>query len=49
VAVKDADRYLYAHYTAIPKQLNVITCGGTYVASQKSYDGRVVIAAQAID
>jgi sortase (surface protein transpeptidase) len=49
VSTKDAERYLYAHYTAIPRQLNVITCGGKYVVKDKSYDGRVIVAASAID
>jgi sortase (surface protein transpeptidase) len=49
VSVQDAEKYLYAHYTAIPRQLNVITCGGKYIASSKSYNGRVIVAAEAID
>jgi LPXTG-site transpeptidase (sortase) family protein len=49
VALKDADRYLYAHYTAIPRQLNLITCGGSYNAKNKTYDGRVIVTATFIN
>jgi len=48
VPVDQATKVLFNRDPAIKSQLNVITCGGKYIASTKTYDGRVIVAAEAI-
>jgi sortase (surface protein transpeptidase) len=48
VPVAQATQALFARDTSIPSQLNLITCGGTYVAASKSYNGRVIVVSSAI-
>ena len=43
VPVAQATQALFARDNTIADQLNLITCGGTYVAASKSYDGRVIV------
>lgn len=35
--------YMYSHKSDIDSQLNIVTCGGTYNKSIKSYNDRVVV------
>jgi len=48
VPVDQATKVLFNRDPAIKSQLNVITCGGKYIAATKTYDGRVIVAAEAI-
>lgn len=45
VPVDQATKALFNRDTSIKNQLNVITCGGKYIAATKTYDGRVIVTA----
>lgn len=46
VPLGQATTALFERDTSIKNQLNVITCGGKYVASTNTYDGRVIVTAE---
>ena len=47
VSIDDAPKALFALDQTIGRQLNLITCGDTYVASSnKSYSGRVIVVSE---
>jgi len=48
VPVAQATKALFERDESITSQLNVITCGGKYIAETQTYDGRVIVTAEAI-
>lgn len=48
VSTEEANTVLYERDNAIMSQLNLITCGGRYEKSTRTYDARVIVFAEAI-
>lgn len=46
VKTEDAANILFSKDSAIESQLNLITCGGTYLEDQRTYDHRVIVVAE---
>jgi sortase (surface protein transpeptidase) len=43
---KDAAVYLFAKRDDIDRQLNLITCGGTFDRASQTFDHRVIVVSQ---
>lgn len=49
VNATEMSKYVFAHYTAYPRQLNLITSGGgSHFTDPKSHDGSVIVVAEGI-
>ncbi len=46
VKTEEAANILFSKDSAIQSQLNLITCGGTYLEDQRTYDHRVIVVAE---
>lgn len=49
VATADAGNLLFSQDPSVVSQLNLITCGGTFDATQKQYDKRVIVSAKLVE
>jgi hypothetical protein len=47
--VSKTAQYLFAKRTDIERQLNLVTCGGTFNKKSDKYDNRLVIVTKRID
>ena len=49
VTIEDAFDLLYEKRDDIERQLNLITCGGTYNRSRETYDNRIIVVTRGIN
>ncbi len=47
-SIKDVNAHLFTPVKGVKKQLNLITCGGTYDKSAKTFDKRILVVSKAI-
>lgn len=48
-STKDANYWLFQKDEKIDKQLNLITCAGKYITSDKTFDQRVIVSARVLE
>jgi len=48
VSVEDAYDLMYEKREGVEKQLNLVTCGGTYNKVERTYEDRIIVISEGI-